>query len=446
MKSLHLNMYKKINYITAVLVLLTSITLHAQVTTQSPYSRYGIGNLKGSILPQFRAMGGVNTAVFKPNGYSNINMLNPSSYAGINFTTVDIGMSGGFTDLKNASASESSFNSTISHVALAFPVTRRSALSFGIIPYSELGYQFENKVTLASTDPANPASQTANYVYNGEGGLTKAYFGYGFGLGDHFRIGANAEYLFGNLLQSRSTEFDDPTAINSRLESKNSVGGMSFSYGTQYEIPLGNKTSITLGYSGSSSSKVNSKKSYVATQYLKDVNTGDELTAIDTLVLTENAKTSLKLPLIHNFGITIQKDNKWLIGADYRMGKWSDLTIDNQNQGLQDTHGFSVGSQITPDMLSIGSYFKRVDYRFGFAYDKTYVSLNNQDIKQMAITFGFGFPLSPSPTGLTFYKLNFTTELGKRGTINNGLLEERYLNFHLGFTLNDKWFRRFRFQ
>jgi hypothetical protein len=134
-----------------------------------------------------------------------------------------------------------------------------------------------------------------------------------------------------------------------------------------------------------------------------------------------------------------------MIGADYRMGKWSELSIDNVNQTLQDTYGFSVGGQITPDITSIGSYWNKVDYRLGFSYDKTYVQLNNQDIKQTAITVGFGFPLAPSPNRRSFYKINFATEIGKRGALTNGLIQENYVNFHLGFTLNDKWFQRFKF-
>jgi long-subunit fatty acid transport protein len=442
MKSLHLNMYKKINYIAAVLVLLTSISVKAQVTTQSPYSRYGIGNIKGTVLPQFRAMGGISTAVYKPNVYNNINMQNPASYAGINLTTVDIGISGGGTQLKKGDQTEGSYNANISHVALAFPVSKRSALSFGLIPYSELGYQYQNSATLST--PGNTSTQTATYIYSGEGGLTKAYMGYGFGLGDHFRLGGNVEYLFGNLIQSRSTELADVNSINSRMQNKNSIGGISFSYGAQYEIPVGDRTSITLGYSGSSSSNINSKTTFVATQYLPSTTTTEEEnSSLDTLSLTENSKTKFKLPLIHNFGIAFQKNNKWLIGADYRMGKWSDLTIGGVNQDLQDTYGVSVGGQITPDITSIGSYFNHVDYRAGFSYDKTYISINDQDIKQMAVSFGFGFPLRSTP--LTIYKINFTTELGKRGTVSNGLLEEKFINFHLGFTLNDKWFRKLRF-
>jgi hypothetical protein len=442
MKSLHSNMFKKVNYIAVVLVLLIGSSVNAQVTTQSPYSRYGIGNIKSLALPQFKAMGGISTAVFSPTGYSNINMMNPASYAGITLTTVDIGATGTFNNLKRNGASETSFNSTLSHIALAFPVTKQSALSFGLLPYSELGYKFVNTGTLS------PSSTTAdvNYIYAGEGGLNKAYIGYGFGLGSHLRLGANAEYIFGNLLQTRSTELVDQTnAINSRMETKNTVGGLSYSYGAQYNIPLNSKTSVTLGYSGSSSSTINSTRSFVVTQYLKDATTGSELSAMDTLVNTQNAKTQLKLPLLHSFGISIQKYNKWLIGADYRTGKWSDLSIGDANQELQDTYGFSVGGQITPDMNSIGSYFNRVDYRLGFTYDKTYVQLNNQDIKQMAITFGFGFPLASSPTRSSFYKMNFTTELGRRGTLANGLLQENYINLHLGFTLNDRWFRRFKF-
>ncbi|WP_246249799.1 outer membrane protein transport protein [Pedobacter boryungensis] len=442
MKLLHYSMYHKIKYTLAVCLLLVNILANAQVTVQSPYSKFGVGNIKGSMLPQFRAMGGISTAVYKPTFFNSINIQNPASYAGINATTLDIGMSANITELKNSSQTENSFNATLSHVALAFPVSKKSALSFGILPYSELGYNFKNTLSVGTTT-AN--TKTVDYKYNGEGGLTKAYLGYGIQFGDHFRVGANAEYLFGNLSENRSTEYvNEPGSINSRMQTKNSVGGISFSYGAQYDFRLDNKTSLVLGYSGSSSSKINLKNSQVVTQYLNDAS-GNEQTALDTLLLVENSPTNLKLPLIHNFGISIQKDNKWMVGADYRMGKWSNLTIDNVNQGLQDTYGVSVGGQFTPDVSAINGYFKRVDYKLGFQYDKTYIQMNNQDIKQMAVTFGFGLPLASYSRG-TFYKMNLTAELGKRGTVNNGLLQEKYINIHLGFTLNDSsWFQRFRF-
>ena len=94
--------------------------------------------------------------------------------------------------------------------------------------------------------------------------------------------------------------------------------------------------------------------------------------------------------------------------------------------------------------MCIRDSFKRVEYRMGFQYDKTYIQLNNQGVKQMAVTLGLGLPLSSIERG-AFYKMNITAELGKRGNLNNGLLQERYLNFHLAFTLNDsRWFQRFK--
>ncbi|WP_227256081.1 OmpP1/FadL family transporter [Pedobacter sp. MR2016-19] len=428
-------MYKRINYIAAILVLVCGLSAQAQVTTSSPYSRYGLGNIKGSLLPQFRAMGGISTAVSKVTGFNNINMQNPASYAGISLTTIDIGMSASVTSLTRNNLSESSFNSTFSHLAFAAPVTRRSALSFGILPYSDLGYNYRNTVKVDTT--------TLNQLYEGEGGLSKAYLGYGYRFGDHLRIGGNLEYIFGNLQTSRATEFSSAGSYNAKLQTKNSVAGLSYSYGIQYDFTLGKKTIVTLGYSGSTSGKINSTLTSYATLYTRDQD-GNESTAADTLNTVNNGKSNLTLPLTHNFGIAIQQNDKWLIGADFRMGKWSATSINNVNQGLQDSWGASLGGQWTPDAFSYNSYLKRIDYRIGVNYDKTYIKIGNQDIKQMGASLGFGFPLPTANGGTAFYKINFTTELGQRGTLNNNLVKEQYINFHLGFTLNDTWFRKYR--
>ncbi len=435
MKLLQIKMYRRINYIAAILVLVCGLGAQAQVTTSSPYSRFGLGNIKGSLLPQFRAMGGISTAVNSITGFNNINMQNPASYSAVTLTTIDVGMSAGLTSLSRNNLTETSFNSTFSHLAFAVPVNRRSALSFGILPYSDLGYTYRNTVRIDTTN--------VDQLYEGEGGLSKAYIGYGYRIGDHLRIGANAEYIFGNLLTTRATEYASAGAINAKLQNKNSVGGLNYSYGIQYDFNIGKKTSMTLGYSGSNSGKLNSTQTFYATQYSRDAN-GNENTALDTLSSVDNGRSNLTLPLTHNFGISIKQNDKWLIGADFRMSKWAATSINNINSGLQDSWGASLGGQWTPDATSYNSYMKRVDYRLGFSYDKTYIQINNQDIKQMGASLGFGFPLPSANAGTAFYKINFTTEVGQRGTLNNNLVKEQYINFHLGFTLNDTWFRKYR--
>src|SRR5690606_28131169 len=97
-----------------------------------------------------------------------------------------------------------------------------------------------------------------DYIYNGTGGLSKAYIGYGFGLGPNLNLGFNVSYIFGDLKQYRSTEFPELyTALNSRLESNNSIGGLSYDYGLQYTVNVNDESRLVLGYSGSANSKLN---------------------------------------------------------------------------------------------------------------------------------------------------------------------------------------------
>ncbi|WP_129715317.1 hypothetical protein [Pedobacter sp. SYP-B3415] len=434
-------MYKNLKYILPLFVcVIAMLPAKSQVTTESPYSAYGLGNLRTSVFPGLRGMGGISTGVFKPDGYSMINVMNPATYSGINLTTLDIGVNAGFTGLQRGNESESRFNATLNHIALGIPVSRKSAFSFGLLPYSDLGYNYSNRTRIDT--------MSVDHIYAGEGSISKAFLGYGVQFGKYVRIGANLEYLFGNLSQTRSTVFPNELAVlPTRMQNKTSVEGLNFSYGIQTEIPLSDESRMTLGYSGSYNSNISAKKSYVLTQYTIDQD-GVENSPLDTLQLVDNAKSDLKLPLEHNFGLSIQRDNKWMIGADFRMGQWSKFSLDNSNQGLQDSYGVSVGGQITPDITAVGGslagYLKRIDYRVGVRYDKTYLKLANNDIKDQAVSIGFGFPL-PSNNRSSFYKINFTTELGRRGTTAANLVQETYLNIHLGFTLNDTWFRRFRF-
>ncbi|OKS89505.1 hypothetical protein [Mucilaginibacter polytrichastri] len=441
-----------IKYIRFIVLFLVAVSASAVVmaqstaTTSSPYSRYGLGSLADGLLPQTAAMGGISTAINRINGYNNINSQNPASYSFINFTTIDVGVYSSFVTLKQTgSESQSNGNFRLSHIAFGIPVTKSSALSFGLQPYSEMGYNFvQTKSNYGTSLPSD--TNAINNIYNGDGGLSKAYLGYGFTLGKHIHLGGNVSYIFGNLQQYRSVE--TPTlygALNTRLEESNQVGGVNYDFGTQFSFDLKEGDHLTFGYSGSASTNLNTKNKFVASQYQKNFTTGDESTAADTIVNNVSSNGKIKLPLINHFGISFQRDSKFLIGADYSIGNWSQLSIAGVNQGLQNTQTFNVGGQITPNANQLHNYFAAIDYRLGFNYEKTYVNVSNTNINQKAVTFGFGFPLAPNQNGLSFYKINFSAEIGQRGTLANSLIQEKFYNFRLGFTLNDKWFRKYKF-
>ncbi|CAN5326847.1 membrane protein [soil metagenome] len=420
-------------------------------TTSSPYSRYGLGDISPMLLPQNTAMGGIATATNRISGYNNINPLNPASYAAINLTTIDVGLYSNFvTFSKTGAADQKNANFRLSHIAFGVPVTKHSALSFGLLPYSELGYNYKQTLShgFGSGSPAD--TNAVNYLYSGEGGLSKAYLGYGFTVAKHLLIGANAAYIFGNLKQYSSTEIPNLFGtLNSRIESSNSIGGLNYDLGLQYSFDFPDKQNqltkhLIVGYSASTASQLTTKNSYIVSQYTRD-SQGNENTPIDSLINQQSPNAKIKLPQINHFGVSYQSDGKFLVGADYTFGKWSNLTIAGANAGLQDSKTFNVGGQFTPNSNSF-HYFAAVDYRLGFIYDQTYLNINNTNITRYAATFGLGLPLQPNVTRTSFYKINISAEVGRRGTLTNGLVKESYVNLKVAFTLNDRWFQRYKFE
>lgn len=427
-------MIKKVNSIFLCLLLATVLPAMAQITSSSPYSQFGLGDLRGSFLPQNRGMAGLSQGLRKPGLYDNINLANPASYSTLELTTFDVGASMDIRQLSKTNITgKKQFNSTLSHITFGVPVNRFSAMSFGLVPYTDLGYKFSNSGLVDTTK--------VNYIYSGEGGISKAYLGYGFKLGKKFSFGFNLAYLFGNLTQSRGFEFANQltTVFNSRTQYSNAVGGLSYDYGLQFSTDLNDESKFIFGYTGNAGGSLNSKNNIVTTRYKKDV-LGNELATADSTYFAEGAKNKIKMPLTHTAGFAFEKTNAWVLGADVSYSRWSDYREGSSNPGLNDSYGLVVGGQITPDANSVSSYFKLVDYRLGFKYDKTFVQVGNDDINQYAVTFGFGFPLPRNRS--SFYKINLSTELGNRGTLANNLVRDRYVNIHLGFTLNDKWFQK----
>ncbi len=438
-----------IKYTRFLLTLLFSVVItfaaNAQSTTSSPYSRFGLGDIDPQLMPQNLGLGGIGVATNRISLFNSINVVNPASFGAMNITVIDIGVYSNFSTLsQTGQTSQSNKNFRLSHIAFGIPVTKRSALSFGLLPYSERGYNYKKSVSTLGSGSVVDTNVT-NYSYSGDGGLSKAYLGYGFGIGKHLLIGGTVSYIFGNLKDNSTVETPGLAGfLNTKTETSNAIGGLNYDYGAQYSFDFSDTKHLILGYSASTGSKLNSQTSYIVSQYTLDAS-GNANIAVDSAINRQDPKSKLKLPSINRFGISFQNDGRFLVGADYSMGHWSDYSIGNNNQGLVDSRTINVGAQITPNIATIRNYLATVDYRIGGIYDETYMVVNNTRIKRVAITAGLGLPLKPSGDGLGFYKINISAEVGKRGTLANGLVKENYVNLHLGFTLNDKWFRKYKF-
>ncbi|MFM6976643.1 MAG: outer membrane protein transport protein [Sphingobacteriaceae bacterium] len=424
-------MINKLKYILSIIALFVSANVLGQNTTNSPYSQFGLGDIKTIAIPQTLGMGGITMGIRKPGGYSNINVANPASYSAINLSTFDIGAGMDFRKLSKATVSEKTTNGTLSHLLFGIPVSTKSAISFGLMPFSDLGYQYRTQITINSTK--------IDHLYSGDGGLAKAHLGYGYKLSDRLSLGLNLSYIFGNLKINQSTEFpEDPTALSSRTQNEKNIGGLNYQYGVQYIVNPSAKRKLIIGYSGSFASNIKTSGSVTTYHYTVNTLTEYESAPLDTTYYNANAQSKIKLPQTHTIGFAFENTNKWVLGADFTYTQWSKFAESGSNAGLKNSYGLALGGQFTPDATAVSNYLKLIDYSLGLRYNKTYININDHNINQYALCFGLGLPLPGNRTA--FYKINFSAEVGKRGTLSDNLVRENYLNLHLGFTLNDRWF------
>ena len=80
-------------------------------------------------------------------------------------------------------------------------------------------------------------------------------------------------------------------------------------------------------------------------------------------------------------------------------------------------------------------YLSKVKYRFGFYNFQTPIQLNNNKINETGLTFGIGLPNQRSKT---IYDLSLL--LGRRGTTNDNLIAENFVEIGLSINFDAIWF------
>ena len=149
----------------ALLLMMVTGTAIAQNNTNSPYTRYGYGDLSDQSFGNSKAMGGI---AFGLRDGAQINPLNPASYTAIDSLTF---IFEGGVSLQNMNISGSGVklnakNSSFDYLAMQFRLHPRIAMSIGLLPFSNVGYTVSD--TQAATDPTT--GNTADYArsYTGD--------------------------------------------------------------------------------------------------------------------------------------------------------------------------------------------------------------------------------------------------------------------------------------
>lgn len=493
-------MSKKIFFLLFTTILVSNLSLEAQNSSSSPYSRFGIGDLQFSGFARNLGMDGISHGI---GGNWNLNPSNPAAYSNLIWTTYEAGVNLQLNELSSGGLKQQSDNASLSYFAFGFPViSKKWGLGFGLVPYSNVGYSINDPRT---DDRGNRELHT----YDGSGGLNQFYLSSGLRLAKNLSFGLTGSYLFGVIAQDRTVEFDNSIYFNTRVENSTSIGWFNMNIGLQYSLDslrlapsdslvqlekmknaeseailvlkdslhkadaveaksaleasirmheeeisrlntlkktvVGRKSkgdwNLTMGLILAPSAELRARNSTLAYSFKYFDNfSRDRVIIRDTIQNVEGERGDIRLPLNAGFGISMKKGNQWLAGADFSFQNWEDFSWFNTRDSLANSWKVSLGGQYTPNDRAIKSYWKLVQYRAGVHYAKSFLQLRSSQLEETGFSVGAGFPIRRAAT-----VINLAIQAGQRGTVENNLIHEKYIRFTLGFTLNDRWFIKSKF-
>ena len=408
----------KLKKLVVVLFVFCGLSAFAQLGTSSPYSRFGLGDLQGNAFPVYNALGGGVTALSSSNS---VNPSNPASYTSFRANSFLFSTGGlhNTTQIQNSTDKQVVNNSAFSHLTIAFPISSKLGASFGMLPYSNIGYTLNARDTVVNAD----------MIYTGDGGLSKVYFGGAYEPFKGFSLGINASYLFGGLNRRKKLDYDDESFFDSRSNSSINLKGYYYELGLLYKKELANEKELSFGLTANNNSTLRAKR----TNIVETISGPYEIVKDTASNVVEWGEVTL--PNYISTGLMYRDGEKWLLIADYSMQNWADYTLLGESDDLSNSMRLSGGLQYTPEFNSVTKYYKRMQYRLGAAYSNTPLTLNDTQLKEMSVSFGFGIPVKKSRTK---YDVSFT--LGQRGTTDNSLLKEQFVKFGLSVSYDGIWF------
>ena len=463
MRSAKATVYRREKSIVKTFCTVLILLFVQQVTAQenSPYSRYGIGDLVPNTNTVNRGMGGVSA------GYVDvlsINFNNPASYsrfqtmaeAGSNKVMsgrvlLDVGVNYESRTLQspNQPLKFSSSYGYFSYVQVGMPLNKKWGLSFGLRPLSRVNYNINRLEQL--TDPLTGKSiDTAATAFSGNGGGFLPTIGTGYAFGD-LSIGGNIGYLFGRKEVSTKRIFLNDTVnyLSSNFTNRSFFGGVFFNAGAQYKISLRKKsdkeTALRLGVSGNWEQKIKANRDVVRETFFRDGNGANQ--RVDSIYEKIDERGEMIYPASYTMGFVIDHTENtgkgWMLGVDYVTTQWDNYLLFKERDAVKTNSQIRVGGQLRPKPAE--TYFSNVAYRAGFFVGTDYVNVE-KELPQFGLTFGLGLPIAnySAISRSQFTVVNLGFEYSKRGK-NDNLLKENLFRISAGLNFSDLWFNKRRY-
>ena len=417
----------------------------AQQGTASPYSFYGIGSLKFKGTVENRSMGGIGVYLDS----IHVNLRNPASYVGKNVDAypfdgesrpVKFTVAGTMSDvnLKSNSSEVKTNSSTFDYLALSVPLGK-FGFGFGLLPYTSVGYKLE--------DINDDGDLT--YRYTGEGGTNRVFAGFGYQINKNLGIGVDVNYNFGSVENSalalEYTPEGELVQYQTRENTRSDLSGLNLNIGLAYKAMVTDKLelSATATYAPQSELTSNNERSYSTVIFDQFSNSEIVRNTLDDDLESQGLEqTKVIIPSRMSFGAGIGRPKKWFVGAEYtyrNTSEFSNPIFNNQISSYENSSQFALGGFYIPNYDAFSGYFKRVVYRAGVNFANTGLVVKDESINEFGISFGLGLPIGERSL---FSNANVGFEFGQRGTTNQNLIQENFINFNVSLSLNSRWFQK----
>ncbi|MCB9183253.1 MAG: hypothetical protein H6591_04995 [Flavobacteriales bacterium] len=460
----------------------------------SPYSAFGFGDLTGATQVVQAMQAGVGISLADPYGVS---LQNPASYSSLGHTTFETGLVARNLRFETEALTTTGRNTRLLGLTLGVPFGRgRWGMALGLTPTSTVSYRLTEQVAVEGGN--------TTFEYTGSGGLNRAFIGFSRVLwqradtinrGGKLSVGANLEYLFGSVKAARKAYYPPGNGYyNSSAASTLVVRSPSGTVGLQYvddligklraeqrlkarkerleakdrhlemewlnagkdpqkrkpvRMPTRAATALRyrLGAAVEIPTALAARNTLLVNNFVIGA-TGVEFPR-DTAVSIDGARGHLQLPLGVGFGFTIF-NNRWSFTAEHKRRDWSRAEVDvegyRQTNELTVGRSYAIGVGFRPAGDEAGNMLTGAIYRMGLRYADDYVTVKGTALTQVGMSFGLSLPVGSRSRS----RFNLGTELGQRGTTDDGLLRERYANVFIGITitpdLNETWFKKRRIE
>ncbi|KEY19548.1 membrane protein [Kaistella antarctica] len=405
--------------------------LNAQTIGNSPYAAFGIGDVKYDNTTDISAMGGISTAYIWDFN-NNFNFSNPAANKNLELTTLKIEGSNenNFFKSNNDNLSVTKHSSYLSNVTIAFPISNKVKFGLGYQPYSS------KKYTVLTSEVLATGTKQAS-LYRGEGSLSTVQAALSYQITPEFAFGLRSNFFFGNLYDINEVTFSGAELING-YETKNKVKTFNFTLGSAYQKKLENDKKFTLGATYTFGNTGQMETRYINSTYYYSAG---ETKNNESIIEEKYSEDKNLIPMEFSLGAGYGKDAKWFVGTqvDYKKGE----TIQFLGKPFVNDNSYKIaaGGWYLPNYNNFRNYFSRVTYRYGAYYEKGNLAFNGTNINQFAITGGMTLPFE-NKSASRMSGIDLGLELGKRGTLDNNLVRQNFINLKIGINFADKWFNK----